>query len=124
MPFVAKAVSGTVSGDYFQLSLEGENYSFNEKNIEQSGSYLLLQQQFEFANNGKCYIESEDENYFGHFKLSLIEFSSTTLVFEIPRQMHNRVVVTFTLSANEFEETLPIVEVIFGIREPFFDDEC
>lgn len=123
MQFVAKSVSGTASGDYYQLSLEGEDYSFNEKNLEQSGSYLLLQQQFEFANDGKCYIESDNENYIGHFKLSLIEFSATKLVLEIARRLHNRVEVSFTLSASEFEEALPIVEVIFGTREPCLEDE-
>lgn len=123
MQFAAKSVSGTASGDYYQFTLEGEDYSFNKKSLEQSGSYVLLQQQFEFANHGKCYIESDDENYIGHFKLSLIEFSATKLLLEIARRLHNHVEVSFALSASEFEEALPIVEVIFGIREPFLEDE-
>ncbi len=79
---------------------------------EQSGPYVLLQRQFEMADDGECYVESEDEVYIGHYRLALIEFSPHRLAFEID----------FVLSAAQFEEVLPIVEVIFELREPECDD--
>jgi len=66
---------------------------------------------------GKCYIESHDEEYIGHFKLKLVEFSPTRLAYEIARRDHKFVDVSFALTANEFEEARPIVEVIFGVKE-------
>ncbi len=124
MRFFAKSVSGTVCGDYYQFSLASESSDEESENdFEQTGSYLLLQTQFEFFSGGKCYVESDDEDYIGHFKLILIEFTPTYLVFEIARNNRNRVEVDFALTAAEFEESKPVVEVIFGLREPFFEDE-
>jgi len=124
MKLFAKSVSGTVSGDYYQLSLDAENSDEELKDdLEKTGPYLLLQTQFEFSNGSKCYVESDDEDYIGHFKLTLIEFTPTNLVFEIAREHHNRVEVEFALTAAEFEKSRPVVEVIFGTREPFYEDE-
>ena len=124
MKLFAKSVSGTVSGDYYQLALDAEN-SDEERNddLEKTGTYLLLQTQFEFSNDGKCYVESDDEDYIGHFKLTLIEFTPTHLVFEIAREQHNRVEIEFALTVAEYDKSRPVVEVIFGTREPFYEDE-
>lgn len=124
MHFRAKTVSGTASGDYYQLTLEADNCDEEPKDdLEQIGQYLLLQAQFEFFSGGKCYIESDDEDYIGHFQLALIEFTPTHLVFEIAREHLNRVEVDFALTVAEFEESRPIAEVIFGMREPSVDQE-
>ncbi len=122
MKLFVKSVSGTVSGDYYQLSLDAESFVELNDNLEVIGSYLLVQKQFEFSAAGKCYVESKDEDYIGHFKLTLIEFTPTNLIFDIAREQHNRVEVEFALNAAEFETLLPVVEVIFGIREPFYED--
>ena len=81
----------------------------------------MIQSQFESFDGGKCYIESDDDEYIGHFKLQFVEFSPTRLAFEIARLNHKHVEVSFALTAAEFEEALPIVEVIFGMREPDYD---
>lgn len=70
------------------------------------------------ADGGKCYVESEDEAYIGHFRLSLIAFSPQRLVFEIDRLKDRHVHIEFELSAAQFAEVLPIREIIFGLREP------
>ena len=75
MHFFAKSVSGTVSGDCYQFRLEGKN-SDHESDFALPERYLLLQAQFEFSDGGECYVESDDKNYTGHFRLKLIEFSS------------------------------------------------
>ncbi len=115
MRFFAKSVSGTACGDYYQLSLESENSNEELKNdFEQTCPYLLLQTQFEFSSGGKCYVESCDDDYIGYFELKLIEFTPAHLVFEIGRASRNRVGVDFALTVAEFEDSKPIVEVIFG----------
>lgn len=122
--FHATSVSASVSGDYYQLSL-GPTESGQEKTdpYDVTGPYLIVQRQFEMPDHGRCYVETHDESYIGHFPLRLTEFSRTHLAFEIVRESNNHVVVSFVLDASEFERAQRIAEVIFGLREPESDDE-
>lgn len=54
-------ISGSESGDYFQVLFEAEK--------DCDGAYLLIQRQFEDPDSGLCYFETQDENYIGHFKV-------------------------------------------------------
>lgn len=124
MQLYAKKVSVIASGDYYQAHLDAEDCDDEQFNpFGQQSPYLLLQRQFEFFDGGKCHIESDEEEYIGHFKLKLVEFSPTRLAFEIERHNHNHVEVNFVLTAAEFEESLPIIEVIFGMREPDYGEQ-
>ncbi|MDP1982060.1 MAG: hypothetical protein Q8K23_05925 [Sulfuritalea sp.] len=124
MKLHAKRVSAIASGDYYQVLLDSEGSEEEQLSpFDPPAPYLMVQRQFEFFEGGKCYVESDDDEYIGHFKLKLIEFSPTRLAFEIARQEHNHVEVSFALTAVEFDEALPIVEVIFGIREPDNDGQ-
>ncbi|MSQ71130.1 MAG: hypothetical protein EXR27_07550 [Betaproteobacteria bacterium] len=124
MKLDAKRISATASGDYYQVLLDSEDRDEEQLDpFDQPAPYLMVQCQFEFSNGGKCYVESDDDEYIGHFKLKLIEFSPTRLAFEIARRNHNHVEVCFALTGAEFDETLPIIEVIFGIREPNYDGQ-
>lgn len=112
------------SGDYYQILFDSEDRGEEHVDpFDESAPYLMVQRQFEFFDGGNCYIESENDDYIGHFKLKLIEFSPTSFAFEIDRRDHNRVEVSFALTAAEFEEAQPIVEVIFGLKEPDFDQQ-
>lgn len=123
MHLCAKKVSAVASGDYYQVLFDSEERSEEQVDpFDQPAPYLMVQCQFEFFEGGRCYVESDDDEYIGHFKLKLVEFSSTRFVFEIARRDHNRVEVSFELTAAEFKEAQPIVEVIFGIRKPDYDE--
>ena len=79
--------------------------------------YLLIQRQFEDDDGGVCYIETHDHDaYTGHFRLRLIDFTPTRLSFEIARQDHNYVEVSYQLDAELFREVQRIVRIIFGVR--------
>ena len=56
--------------------------------------------------------------------MSLVEFSSTLLSFDILRTNNTHVEVTFALDASEFEEVRRVAEVIFGLREPDEGDDA
>lgn len=123
MHLYAKRVSAVASGDYYQVLFDSEDRGEEQVDpFDQPAPYLMVQCQFEFFDGGKCYVESDNDEYIGHFKLKLVEFSPTSLAFEIARRDHNRVEVSFALTAAEFEEAQPIVEVIFGRREPDYDE--
>ena len=124
MQLFAKKVSAIASGDYYQVILDSDNRDEDQVDpFAQPEPYILLQSQFEFFDGGKCHIECDNEEYIGHFKLKLVEFSPARLAFEIERSNHNQVEVHFALTAAEFEKALPIIEVIFGIRKPNDDAE-
>jgi hypothetical protein len=116
MRFHAPEVSASVSGDYYQIYLGPEEDDKGDP-FEVVGPYLLLQREFEMSSR-RCYIESENESYIGHFALKLIEFSPALLSFEIVRATKNHVEISFALDVKNFEEVRRVAEVIFGLREP------
>jgi hypothetical protein len=115
----AKHVSvGESGGEYFQVSFDNEDPS--DDDFDLSGPrqpYLIVQRQFKDDDGGVCYIETQDhDTYTGHFRLRLIEFTSTRLAFEIARRDHKYVEVTYDLNAKRFREVQRIVHVIFGVQ--------
>jgi hypothetical protein len=119
MQFQAEEVSASAAGDYYQLYLgpkETEEDAADPFNVR--GPYLLIQRQFEMFDGGKCYVESDNEEYLGHFHLNVAEFSPTQLSFEIQRKNNKHVNVSFSLTASEFEQVRAIAEVVLGLKEP------
>jgi hypothetical protein len=110
---------GEAGGEYFEVSFESEAPS--DDDFDLSGPdhpYLIVQRQFEDEDGGVCYIESRDHyTYTGHFRLRLIEFTPTRLVFEIARTDHKYVEVTYDLDAKHFSDVQHIVHIIFGVQD-------
>lgn len=121
MRLFAKKVSAVTSGDYYQLLFDSDDRDEGSVNPhDQPEPYLMLQKQFEFVDDGTCYVESGDEEYVGHFKIKLLEFSATSLKFDIAGHDHDHVEVSFDMTEAELDEARPFVEIIFGLREPGF----
>jgi hypothetical protein len=119
MRFQAQSVSASADGDYYQLWFGPEESEEEEADpYEVKGPYLIVQQQFEMANRGRCYVETHDEGYIGHFPLRLAKFSHTLLAFQMARQTNNHVEVSFELNASEFERVRRVADIVFGLREP------
>lgn len=120
----ARMVSATANGDYYQLMFDDGGIAEEKtKPGELPKPYVLLQRQFEWADDDKCYLESDDEEYIGHFRLILIELTPNRLIFEIERVKNNRVEVEFALTSSQFAEVLAIVRIIFGLVEPGYGDD-
>ncbi len=124
MRFHAPHVSASANGDYYQLWLgPDESEDEDADPYEVRGPYLIVQRDLEMPDGGRCYIETENESYIGHFPLGLIELSPTRLSFDIVRKNNNHVDVSSALDPSEFEEVHRIAEIIFGLREPEPDDD-
>lgn len=124
LQFHAEDVSAAASGDYYQLSPGPFETDDDERSpFESAGPYLLVQREFEFPGGAECYIESDNEDYIGHFPLKLIELTQTKLEFDILGRKDNRVVISFALQASEFDEVRRIAEIIFGLRDPDEEDD-
>jgi hypothetical protein len=119
MRFHAPSVSASADGDYYQLSFGPlENGEAEDDPYDVRGPYLIVQRQFEMPDLGRCYVETDNESYVGHFRLRLAELSPTRIAFGIERSTNDQVEVTFSLSASEFEEVRRAAEIVLGLREP------
>jgi hypothetical protein len=113
MRFHANHVSSSVSGDYYQAMFEAE-----EDTNDPNSPYLLIQRQFETSDGGRCYIETHDEKYIGHFLLRRVEFTPERLSIEFDRPSDNLVSVTFSMAVSDFEEASEVIKIISGEADP------
>ena len=118
MRFHAPTVVGSEAGDYYQLYLGPEHDDGVENLHEPQGPYMLVQRQFEWSDDGLCYVETDDEEYLGTFGVRIIEFSRARLEIALNRESMNRVVVTYELSEAEFVEVQRIGLIVLGVNEP------
>ena len=96
---------------YFQVSFKNQHPAADYDPSAPTEPYLLLQRQFEDGDRGVCYLETHDVDRFaGHFRLRLIEFTSTRLAFEVERPEDRTVEVTYKkLPTRRFAEVQRIV---------------
>ncbi len=112
MQFHANRVSASADGDYYQVMFEAI-----EDATDPRSPYLVVQRQFEDPDGGRCYVETHDEKYIGHFRLRRVEFSPSRFLLEIDRQKANVVEVTFSIEAAEFKRVVRVVDIISGAVE-------
>jgi hypothetical protein len=107
-------------GLHFQVSFDTEDPNAEDADFDPSAlerPYLLIQRQFEDEDDGVCYIETHEPNtYAGHFRLHLIELTTTRLLFEIDRPTDRMVEVTFALDWRRSREVERILGIIFGAK--------
>ena len=80
--------------------------------------YLIIQRQFEMPDGGKCYIETQNAEYIGHFRVRRIDFRPDGISVEIGRSRNNVIDVTFSMTTSAFEEAVPVLKIISGEIEP------
>lgn len=112
MRFHASHVSASVSGDYYQVLFE-----VSEGTSDPEIPYLVIQRQFEDPDGGRCYIETHDEKYTGHFRLRRIDFSPSRIFVEIDRPRDNVLEVTFGMATSDFQQVARVLDIISGAKE-------
>ena len=111
MRFQANHISTSVSGDYYQAMFAAE-----EDTDDPDSPYLLIQRQFEMPDGGRCYIETHDEKYIGHFLLRRIEFTPEKLSIEFDRPRDNLISVTFDMAISDFKKASRVVRIISHLK--------
>ena len=100
MRFRVKYVSASENGYYYQVAFENTDPAGDTADVGGPDSpYLVIQRQFEDPDGGRCYVETHDEGYIGHFRLRSIEFSPSRLLLEIARGRNNRIEVIFDIGS-------------------------
>ena len=112
MQFHANHVSASADGDYYQVLFEAV-----PDLTDPESPYLVIQRQFEYRDGGRCYVETHNENYVGHFHMRRIDLSVSRIVLAIDRPKNNVVEVSFAISASDFKEVARLVGNISGVTE-------
>ena len=66
-------VSSSEAGDYFQVMFA--------ESLDDECAYVLIQRQLEFPDEGKCYVETNDVDFCGHYVIHNAELTRNTLRF-------------------------------------------
>lgn len=112
MQFHANHVSASADGDYYQVLFAAVPDSTHPES-----PYLVIQRQFEDADGGRCYVETHDANYIGHFRIRRMDLSASRILLEIDRPKANVVEVTFAIASSDFKQVARVVGIISGAIE-------
>jgi hypothetical protein len=115
MRFRAKYVSASGNADYYQVAFENTDPAGDAAGVDGPDSHYLL---IPRPDGGRCYVETHDEGFIGHFRLRSIEFSSSRLLLEIARDRKNRIEVVFDIELSKFEEVQRVIDIISGKSSP------
>ncbi len=97
-------VSASESGDYYQVTFEGK--------LNGDEAYVLVQRQFEFPDVGRCYIESHDNDYVGHFKIAHAELGRNRFFLKLARMKAAEVEVMFNTTAKNWREVARVMRIM------------
>jgi hypothetical protein len=114
MLLIAGHVSVSEDDNYFQIAFDSQDPGDDD---DADSAYLIIQRQFENADGRRCYIESHDDRFIGHFRLRLVELTVDRLAFTIERVLNRNVEVKFAVDASRFENLRRIVGIVFGPPE-------
>jgi hypothetical protein len=78
----------------------------------------LIQRQFEDPDDHRCYIETHNGRFCGHFLLRRVDFTPQKLSIKLGRPRDNFVSVTLSMVATEFAKASQVVKIISGEIEP------
>ena len=95
-------VSVSVAGDYYQVMFEEKEEDESDENFETP--YVIIQRQFEMPDGGRIYIETHDENFAGHFRVTRCVLGPKKLFLQLQRKNAEHLEVTFTTSKHNYME--------------------
>ena len=97
-------VSASESGDYYQVTFEGK--------LKGDEAYVLVQRQFEFSDGGRCYVESHDMDYVGHFKIAHAELGRNRFFLRLAGMKAAELEVMFNTTAKNWREVAHVMRIM------------
>ena len=105
--FVSASEAG---GEFFQVLFE-ENQSENEDEYVSTDKYFLIQRQFEFPDNGECYIETQEPSECEQCQISFSKLNRDKFCIQLPEQPR-KWEITFAIDDDNYEEVKRILKII------------
>lgn len=114
-----KHVSTTEGGgEYFQVMFATMQDSDEE--------YLIVQRQFEMPDGGECYVETDDRNFCGHFRLRNARLTSKQFQFEFGSGPTRMINVSFEVTESAYAEAKRVLQIMIpdleSVRAAGFPD--
>ena len=78
---------------------------------------MIIQRHFEEPDDSRCYIETHDKTYAGHFRIVSATLGWNQLNLEIQRSKETRMEVLFDTSAQNFNELKRVLSIMISQLE-------
>ena len=98
--------SATEAGDGYQVLFETTRDSLE--------GYVLIQRHFEFPDRGKCYLETGDREFCGHFLIRSANLSRDQLQITFGNDPSKRIVVLFTATDSVYDEVKRVLQIMIA----------
>jgi len=103
--FHATHSSASQEGNYFQIL-------FEESSEQEGRPYLPVQRQLETPDGGRCYIETEDHDLAGHFRIRSARLGRRSLRLNWGRTSEEAAEVTFDAGDRTFAEIRKVLRIM------------
>ena len=102
--FRCEHVSATEAGEGFQVLFE--------KVADSDEGYALLQRHFEFPDGGKCYVETDDRDFCGHFSIRHARLSRNRFEMTFGTSPVREFAVSFEAADSVYTEVKRMLQIM------------
>jgi hypothetical protein len=102
--FRCEHVSATEAGEGFQVLFE--------KVPDSDEGYVLLQRHFEFPDGGKCYVETDDRDFCGHFSTRHARLSRNRFEMTFGTSPVREFAVSFEAADSVYTEVKRVLQIM------------
>ena len=115
MKITLNHVDVSIAGDYYQVHF-GAKEDNGSTEISDDPQFLI-QRQFEMPDGGEVYIESQDNNYIGHYLVNRATLHRNKLHLELKRNEYSDVEISFKTTEKKYKELYNALKtMILGIK--------
>jgi hypothetical protein len=97
-------VSATEAGEGFQVLFE--------RAPDSDEGYVLVQRHFEFPDGAECYVETEDREFCGHFRIRGARLSSNQFQMTLGIKPERRIAVLFDATDSVYAEVERVLQIM------------
>jgi hypothetical protein len=102
--FRCERVSAREAGDGFQVLFE--------QAPDSDAGYVLVQRHFEFPDRGECYVESDDRDFSGHFRIQRASLSRNRFRMAFGRNPVREIAVSFDATDSVYSEVKRVLQIM------------
>src|SRR5262249_14117897 len=99
-----KHVSASEAGDGFQVLFE--------RAPDSDEGYVLVQRHFEFPDREECYVESDDREFCGHFRIRRALLSRNRFQMAFGRSPERKIAVSFDATDSVYTEIKRVLQIM------------
>ena len=102
--FRCEHVSATEAGEGFQVLFA--------KSPDSDEGYVLVQRHFEFPDGGKCYVETDDREFCGHFRIRSAHLSRNQFEMAFGKEPVREIAVLFDATDSVYAEVKRVLQIM------------